>query len=689
HVSVLEADWLTRRAMAEKGKLIIGFDTNCVPDLNALLDDARQDHFDFVAIPLVHPRFKRDALGVSSKREDPLTRSDFLLDSRQWSSLIVGKISEWLDMDSPCEESAWASELAFKQEMAWATHLALAAVVAPAPKPGRCANYARCINQVAQELTYLAVWLRIPLVHPEAMDPALNGTMDPPLSGGEGGATSINEIDVGTTNLTLNAAGGGEGANVSSERSGEGGGQQASTGGGGQGKVVVEDPWETWNAMRVMCEHKSCLSVVLEITADLPAQSVLERWVGEPVKAVIVPTSVFLTNKKGFPTLSRRHQDFVTAMIKQKVQFVIKGRAHHASGYLPYLQYLEHLRTRMPAPKEHENFEAPYLDYLQAPLQPLMDNLESQTYEAFEKDPVKYKQYESAIVKALELEQAKEAKDTTILMVVGAGRGPLVQAALNAGETAGRALKVYAVEKNANAVITLRNRAVMDKWTNVTIVAKDMRDWAPEEKADILVSELLGSWGDNELSPECLDGAQRFLKDGGISIPQEYTSYVAPMSSHKLWREVSNFEELKRLETAYVVKLHNFVQLAEEKPCFTFHHPNKEGVGSETHNKRHIEIDFDVEQASTLHGFAGFFDSRLFADIHISIVPKTFSEGMFSWFPLYIPLRTPVVLKPGDKVSAHFWRCTSSTKVWYEWALTSPTPSPIHNPNGRSYWIGL
>lgn len=56
-------------------------------------------------------------------------------------------------------------------------------------------------------------------------------------------------------------------------------------------------------------------------------------------------------------------------------------------------------------------------DYLQAPLQPLMDNLESQTYEAFEKDPVKYKQYERAIVMALELEKAKEGVDTTILMV--------------------------------------------------------------------------------------------------------------------------------------------------------------------------------------------------------------------------------------------------------------------------------
>lgn len=104
----------------------------------------------------------------------------------------------------------------------------------------------------------MAVWLRIPLVHPEATDPALNGTLEPPLSsgGGEGGATSVSDIDVGTTNLTLNA-GGSEAAKSSSEGSGEGGGQQASTGGVGRGGKVVEDPWETWNAVRVMCEHKS------------------------------------------------------------------------------------------------------------------------------------------------------------------------------------------------------------------------------------------------------------------------------------------------------------------------------------------------------------------------------------------------------------------------------------------------
>ena len=39
-------------------------------------------------------------------------------------------------------------------------------------------------------------------------------------------------------------------------------------------------------------------------------------------------------------------------------------------------------------------------------------------------------------------------------MVLGAGRGPLVSAAVRASLQAGRKIKVYAVEKNPNAVVT-------------------------------------------------------------------------------------------------------------------------------------------------------------------------------------------------------------------------------------------
>lgn len=66
--------------------------------------------------------------------------------------------------------------------------------------------------------------------------------------------------------------------------------------------------------------------------------------------------------------------------------------------------------------------------------------------------------------------------------------------------------------KNPNAIITLKNLIRDNKWMNVTIIAIDMRDWNSDVKADIMVSELLGSFGDNELSPECLDGAQVLKK---------------------------------------------------------------------------------------------------------------------------------------------------------------------------------
>jgi protein arginine N-methyltransferase 5 len=106
----------------------------------------------------------------------------------------------------------------------------------------------------------------------------------------------------------------------------------------------------------------------------------------------------------------------------------------------------------------------------------------------------------------------RDKEQVVTLMVVGAGRGPLVRASLRAAEKAKRKLRVYAVEKNANAVVTLRNLKESEWGDQVTVIDQDMRTWKAPEKADIIVSELLGSFGDNELSPECLDGAQHFLQ---------------------------------------------------------------------------------------------------------------------------------------------------------------------------------
>ena len=60
-----------------------------------------------------------------------------------------------------------------------------------------------------------------------------------------------------------------------------------------------------------------------------------------------------------------------------QVQVMVTGRPRHAHGRIVYLQYLQHLAGQIPPRTQEEHYESPYLDFLQAPLQPLMDNLES------------------------------------------------------------------------------------------------------------------------------------------------------------------------------------------------------------------------------------------------------------------------------------------------------------------------
>lgn len=606
-------------------RIFVGWEATSTYDLPATLEKVYEEKMNAVIVPLFHPRFKRDSEGVSDARDGPQSRSDLVLDSRGWTSSIIGGISKWINLDSLCPRVRLASEKVLKQEVAWATHLSVSAALLPTPS-NRCPNYARTLNQCAIQAQYLQFWVRVPLTKrvPPRDDVADD---DQPSS------------------------------------------------------------WDDWNALRSLCEFNPKVSVALEITADLPSAEHLKRWLGEPVKAVIIPTDIFLTNRHGYPALSQRHQSLLFELFRFNIQYYLSGKPRHQGRLLPYVQYLHFLFSKKPSMDPKALFEAPYLDYLQAPLQPLMDNLESQTYETFEQDNFKYDQYEKAVTKAL---LATPEDKVSIVMVVGAGRGPLVRCSLRAAAAAKRATRMYAVEKNPNAVITLRNLKVSEKWDNVTIVASDMRHWNATEKADIMVSELLGSFSDNELSPECLDGAQAFLKEDGISIPASYTSYVAPIMSSKLWYEVKAHEALKHFETPYVVRLHNIYTIDDPQPCFTFEHPKFQAKPID--NRRDVDLRFHAKSNAVVHGFAGYFESVLYGDVTLSILPATHSDGMFSWFPIYFPLREPMNVGQDEELRVSFWRLLTSHKVWYEWAiqnLKSGVLSPIHNPNGRSYWIGL
>lgn len=652
-------------------------------DIVEALNEASRCGFDFIVAPLVHPRYRRRKNPQFEGATAPFTRSDLLLSSGQWSGRVVGTVSPWINPDSANPTLRDDSAAALRQELDWAYHLGLQAVVLqPSPCHHAIANTAKLVIEAMESaLTSMAVWVRVPLA---AVNPQ----------------TPINNHSNGIPKTPASTA----------EKAAEDG--------------FLSDPWMLWNSLRWLCNHHGMLGLALELTEDLPDRHAMERYLGEPVKALIIPTRIFIGNKMGYPILSKRHQEVVKMFLDQNVQLVLTGPKFHSAPHSDamgdgangiavecrpsadcavapkdqhplkiYWDYMSFLFRRIETPSEQEMMEIGYRDHLQVPLEPLRHNLESQTYEVFERDSVKYETYEEAVYQALRDWPTKlgEEDKAVVLMVVGAGRGPLVQASLKASSRAGRRLRVYAVEKNPNAVVTLLNRKQDDGWGDrVEVIAADMRRWEATEKADILVSELLGSFGDNELSPECLDGAQRFLQPHGISIPFSYTSYLSPVTAFRAHNTARSYNDVKHMETPYVVKLHNHSLLAPPQTVFSFQHPN---WSKNIDNTRYTSVRFqraESSPAALMHGFVGYFETVLYKDVILSTHPERHTPNMASWFPILFPLCDPIDIPAGrTTIECHMWRCMAEHKVWYEWAVTMPIVSTIHNPNGRSNWVGL
>ena len=370
-----------------------------------------------------------------------------------------------------------------------------------------------------------------------------------------------------------------------------------------------------------------------------------------------------------------------------------------ASDPTPHLSCFRWYQHRQPPRTPLERFGAGYQDYLQAPLQPLTDNLESVTYEVFEKDPVKYDWYEEAIKRALidwteEVRAASGPDNKIVVAVVGAGRGPLVTRALRASEAAGLEIELWAVEKNPNAYVLLERHNETEWQNRVILVRSDMRSWkGPLREAvsskdltfspgppttqlpgiytpiDIVVSELLGSFADNELSPECLDGILPLLNPSyGISIPSSYTAFLTPVAAPKLHADISSrtASDPTAPNTPYVVMLHAIDYLSTTstpadpsqtpssgaspgfepnvQPVWSFMHGPSAfpAPSTNSHNTRQARLTFRTRDRGVCHGLAGYFETVLYPGVELSTNPLTMdakSPGMMSWFPIYFPLK--------------------------------------------------
>ncbi|KAJ7170626.1 shk1 kinase-binding protein 1 [Mycena crocata] len=670
----------------------------------ALSTQARAKGYDLVCLPLTTDKWKKrwtemcllptgtdlDADMAAERRAEAWrAKPAFLLDEVTITQLdeaegVTVLVSDWLELDAADDWVRHDAEIALQQELAYASYLNIHTAIVPPPRSrDYVSSYARTINACLKNSPYMHISIRLPIYNPSVLESHLSPIPNSPPTTAWRPSSPVPS----TPRLV-----------VSDER-----GPEATSGN-------LDGTWEMWDVIRSICDYSTRLT--LDLTPPLPVKSgFLSKWKAEEIRHLFLPSSTFIANTKGYP-----HRPVV----------ILAGAnlgLHSLGGELAYSQYLRHLEKTSPAVQAAhtagtvENFAQGYQDYLQAPLQPLMDNLQSVTYQTFEQDPVKYHNYEEAIFQAL---VDWRGEDKIILCVAGAGRGPIVARCLTAIDRSGRDAQVYAVEKNPNAYVTLQGRKEAEWDSKVTLVFGDMRFIDVPEQADILISELLGSFGDNELSPECLDGAMRFLKPDGISIPSSYTAHLAPLSSSKLFNEARAGKDEKSVETPYVVMFQAVNLLSGDgggtngrcgpqiQECWEFEHPRRDAVLDErglpltnSHNARSAKLDFFIPHAGVLHGLAGYFEAVLYGNIGLSIHPHRkdrISKDMLSWFPLFFPFKEPLYLPSNSELQVSIWRLTNQRQVWYEWhaeafmnvigAPLAESDIPISSPRSASFANG-
>lgn len=360
-----------------------------------------------------------------------------------------------------------------------------------------------------------------------------------------------------------------------------------------------------------------------------------------------------------------------------------------------------------------------YEDVLQLPLQPLGHQLSSGVYEVFERDASKYSQYRealyaytldwvsaanpgtsrhgrrcSAFVRDLpppygsgKCDGGDDSNNTMYVALLGCGRGPLIDEILSAASSLGVRVRLFAIEKNAPAAAFTALRWRCDpEWQHLaeafghrlTVTVADGRTVYDRRAeldlpadfglCDVVVSELLGSFADNELSPECIEGfvAQlvKFQTDGAaaglavnpslVCIPQSYTAWAAPVHSQRLEAAVAeaavkgltvrpeHCDDRHRavFHSVFVTNMSRALTLAPPQVCWSFSHswdesgrPAANGVapppsafksaavkprrktsdgGDGASFERRARLTFAVPPQGRCSGFAGYFSAVLY-----------------------------------------------------------------------------
>lgn len=170
---------------------------------------------------------------------------------------------------------------------------------------------------------------------------------------------------------------------------------------------------------------------------------------------------------------------------------------------------------------------------------------------------------------------------------------------------------------------------------------------------DVIVSETLGNYAYEENIIETLEDAKRFLKPGGLVIPQAITQFIAPVTNAKFYDELSSWDNVGfdlDFSLAKQVTLNNlYVRTFTEGDLYR----GKAGaqrwdaVDFSDKNKsiRKGNASWKIDKDIKVYGFAVWWECELIKGIKLSTSPMS---NQTHWEQLYFPVLQTIAAKPGD-----------------------------------------
>lgn len=515
--------------------------------------------------------------------------------------------------------------------------------------------------------------------------------------------------------------------------------------------------WELWNSIRKFSNYNKSLTISLALPRFKTPNFVIKRWLSEPVSSLLLSSSIFSKNNHNYPVLHKFNQNIILQFQKINANnllsdnnnfiIILHGTEKYSnnfkggqSSYLDYINFLLRKGDRLLLLNNDSNniektsttstttnnsttlFESnnnnntlSNTPALIKPLKPHSEMLLNSTYSTFENDSIKYKLYENAIHLALlDIIKSFDYNNNKFIniLILGAGRGPLIEKTFNLLQNLNflNFTNITAIEKNSNAFLYLQNKNYNIWQKKINIFNTDIKNWSHNNiKFDLCISELLGSFGCNELSPECLSIVENnYSKHSTIFIPKSYTSYIAPISSPILYQKLSqltssspNPNTTDYFQTPWI--LHNIpytIISSKINEFWSFSHPNiNNSFSKDTYS------DFKIKHRSDIHGFIGFFTAILFNDIVLSTIPDdslvklkstsidnnnhlisssitslddnnnrikkiNHTPNLHSWSPFVFPIKSPIYLSDDSELSIFLSRIHSfdNNQIWYEWS---------------------